>query len=52
MGYIAFYFKEQFYMLQKTDKCIRTAMSMVTKEDWAIVHAKMLKTNAFLLQKV
>jgi hypothetical protein len=29
------------FMLQKTDKCIRIAMSMVTKEGWAIVHAKM-----------
>jgi hypothetical protein len=36
MDYVAFCFKEQFYMLHKIDKCIRI-MSMVTKEDWVIV---------------
>jgi hypothetical protein len=36
MDYVAFYFKEQFYMLHKTYKCTRV-VSMVTKEDWAIV---------------
>jgi hypothetical protein len=41
MDYVAFYFKEQFYMLQKIDKCIRIVMSMVIKEDWATLHAKM-----------
>jgi hypothetical protein len=36
MDYVAFYFKEQFYMLHKTNKCIGV-LSMVTKEDWKIV---------------
>jgi hypothetical protein len=34
--YVAFYFKEQFYMLHKIDKGI-IVVSMVTKEDWAII---------------
>jgi hypothetical protein len=36
MDYVSFYFKEQFYMLHKIDKCIGV-VSMVTKEDWSIV---------------
>ncbi len=37
MDYAAFCFKEQFYMLHKIDKRTRV-VSMVTKEDWAIVY--------------
>jgi len=36
MDYVAFCFKEQFYMLHKTNKCTKV-VSMVTKEDWAIL---------------
>jgi len=36
MDYAAFCFTEQFYMLHKIDKRIGV-VSMVTKEDWAIV---------------
>ncbi len=36
MDYAAICFMEQFYMLHKTNKCAKV-VSMVTKEDWAIV---------------
>jgi hypothetical protein len=36
MDYDAFCFKEQFYMLHKTNQCIKV-VSMVTKEDWTVV---------------
>jgi hypothetical protein len=36
MDYVALCFKEQFYMLHKTNKCTKIVF-MVTKEDWAIV---------------
>jgi hypothetical protein len=36
MDYVTFYFKEQFYMLNKIDKCAKV-VSMVTKEDWVVV---------------
>jgi hypothetical protein len=31
MDYVAFYFKEKIYMLQKIDKCIKIVMSMIAK---------------------
>jgi hypothetical protein len=36
INYVAFCFKEQFYMLHKIDKFTKV-VSMVTKEDWAII---------------
>ncbi len=36
MDYVVFCFKEQFYILHKTNKCTGV-VSMVTKENWVIV---------------
>jgi hypothetical protein len=35
IDYDAFSFEEKFYMLHKTNKCIRV-VSMVTKENWVV----------------
>jgi hypothetical protein len=47
MDYASFYFKEQFYMLHKIDKCTRV-VSMVTKEYWSIV-SQDVKNQGILL---